>query len=290
MVFTLCLVLLLPYASYGEEVVDRDWIIQKEYFGLGGLRLEDNMNRAELATSVVRLIGLEAKAKAYKGKSSFKDVDGFQGGWASSYVDISREEGIINGVSDKLFSPGGNVKYIELLTVFMRVLGYRDGIDFISYPQDHYKKALEIGLGNMYVDMNKEVNRQMVLDTMVKTLNMVPNKKDRPLYEILTSTSKDYKEKEKDKDKDIEISIGDIKFNTSIAGLFKGQLKGQNDFTGYKILLLSKSGAIYGSHMVNKAGDFSISGFDIGVLAKYGGYKYELYNGDGKLILQDDLK
>ena len=284
----LSIALLLPSFVYGEGMADREWIVDKKYFGVGGLNLDKKMNRAELATMTIRLIGLEDAANEYKGKSSFRDVDNFQGGWATPFVHLAKEKGLISGKSKDIFNPNGNVTYIELLTIFMRVLGYEDGIDFINYPDDYYKKALEIGLAHMYISPNEEVLRETVLSTMVKALNINLKGQDYTLFATINSvTDKEVSSKEDPKE---IITITNIKFNTIISGVFSGILKGSKDFTGYKVVLLSQDGAIYGDTVLGKDGIFSIDKFDVGALAKLKGYRYEVYNKEGDLILKGKLQ
>lgn len=279
----LSLALLLPSFVYGEGAADVDWVVHKGYFGVGGLDLDKKINRAGLATITVRLMSLEDDALSYKGKPLFKDVEKFQGGWAAPYTYIVKENGIMSGNSKDTFNPGGNVKYIEVLTVFMRILGYEDGVDFVKYPDDYYKKALEIGLGDMYISSNEEVLRETVLDTMVKALNLNIKNKDYTLYNSLSS-------KPKEEAPATKVTMTNVKFNTTIAGIFSGELKGSKDFTGYRVVLLSRDGGIHSNKILDKSGKFTIDGFDVSAFSKLKGYRYEVYNGQGVLILEAQLQ
>ncbi len=276
----ICMTLLVSSIVYGDELVDEDWLIKNKYFGDGGLRLEDKLNRAELATIVVRLLKLEAKPKQ---KSSFKDIENFGGGWALPYISLAQENQLVAGISQDKFHPSGKVTYDQLVTVFMRALGYRDGIDFSSYPDDYRNMALEIGLADMYIDGDREITRGIVLDTMVKTLNTKMKSSEDTLYNSLHAKAKSEK-----LEKDVELK--DLVFNTLVSGVFKGELTGRNNFTGYKIVLLAKNGTIYEQISLGKSGNFVIDGFDIGLLAKLAGYKYEIYDKQGQLIVEDNLK
>lgn len=291
--FILIIVLLLPPIAYGEGVATTNWVVAKGYFGVGGLNLDNKINRASFATVTVRLMGLESEALNYKGKPAFTDIEDFQGGWATSYISIARERGLMSGKSLDKFDPGGNITYLETLVVFMRILGYEDGIDFVSYPDDYYKKALEIGLGDIYIPINEEVYRKTVLDTMVKALNTPVKGKEYTLFQLLNSNVDEDKPMEDDTpiktEAPIKITMENIYFNTIITGAFRGELKGTTDFTGYKVMLLGNNGAIYGSADLGKSGIFSISNFNIGIVAKINGYRYEVYNDEGKLVLQGDL-
>ncbi|MDR7857560.1 S-layer homology domain-containing protein [Tissierella sp.] len=260
----------------------KDWIVEKGYFGVGGLNLDKKIKRSELATLAIRMVGLEAKAKEYTGKSSFKDVND----WSTPYVEMAKKQGLISGKSKDLFHPNGNLTYVELLAVFMRALGYKDGIDFVKYPDDYYKKALEIGLADMYISQDEEVLREIVLSTMVKALNTNIKGQDYTLYKSLNNTELEEVIEEATK----YISMTNVKFNTTISGVFSGILKGSDDFTGYKVVLLSENGTFYGDSILGKSGSFSIDKFDISVVAKLSGYRYEVYNNKGNLILKSKLQ
>lgn len=283
LMFILIMTLLLPSFVYGEGVANRDWIIDKGYFGVGGLNLDKKINRAGFATVTIRLMALEDEALNYKGKPGFTDIENFQDGWAKGYISLAKERGLMSGRSKDIFNPEGYVTYIEMLTVLMRVLGYEDGVDFIKYPDDYLKKALEIGLGDMYTPKDEEVLREVVLDTMIKALNTPMKDRDYTLFQRLDAMPKK-------ETPIVQVKMENLKFNSVVAGTFSGELKGDSDFKGYKVVLLGKNGAIYGDKVLSTDGKFSLSGFDIGVVAKTLGYRYEVYNKDGKLVLQGDLK
>lgn len=283
MIIILSITLLLPHFAYGEVSKDIGLVVNRGYFGAGGLNLNQKMNRAELATVTIRLMDLVPEAESYKGKAYFKDTTRFQAGWSMPYAALAYEQGIMSGKTKDSFNPSGNVSYVEMLTVLMRILEYKDGIDFVKYPDDYYRKALEIGLADFTIPHNKEVLRETIALTMVKALNMNIKGKDYTLLESLDSVTKK-------ETPTADITISDIIFNTTISGLFSGQLKGINSFTGYRIVLLSKNGTVYGEEILDRTGKFNIAKFDIGILAKLQGYKYELYDNKGSLILEDIVK
>lgn len=284
LVFILILSILLPSFAIAEEVPKEiETVVKRGYFGQGGLNLDKQMNRAEFATVSVRLMGLEDEAISYKGKTPFKDVQSFQGGWAVGYTAIAHREGIMEGVNKNYFKPKGTLSYVEMLTVFMRILGYEDGIDFEKYPEDYYKKALEIGLGDLYIDSNQKVSRKTVALTMEKALDL------KMKYDDMTLLEKLDKKEGKPKEESKKIKVKDITFNTSIFGTFSGKLEGRDDFRGYKVELLSKNNKVYSSTKVDKDGTFKIWSFDIGVVAKLGGYKYRVYDEKGYMTLEENL-
>lgn len=290
-IFLVCLLLLsllLPSFAFGETVPKEiKRVVNRGYLGKGGLSLDKDINRAEFATVAVRLMGLEKEAKTYSGKRPFKDVSKFQGGWAVGYTALAHREGIMKGVSDTSFNPSGKVTYVEMMTVFMRILGYEDGIDFIDYPDDHYEKGLELGLGQVHKKAEDKMTRGDVALTLEKLLDMKMKKENVTLINKLDKVP-EVVENVGDKEEG-KIKMVDISFNTTITGQFKGKLKGKADFSGYKVELSSLGGKIYDSTFASKDGKFKIFEFDIGYLAKLEGYKYRVYDDNGNVVLDGQL-
>lgn len=239
--------------------------------------LSENITRAELATIGVRLYDLEYLVSFEDKHSDFKDVKG----WATPYINVANYMGIMKGVGDSQFKPNEPVSYVELLTVLMRYLDYEDGVNFQKYPEDYYSKALEIGLANLYIPHNQKITRRITYDTLDK-LQDIPHKSEKPAETKV-------KEKPNESNYHSKIDIKDIYFNTSIIGSFSGELVGLNDFTKYTVELLSDSGKLYKKETLGKSGKFSISGFDVDIIAKSRGYKYEVYDDRGKLVLKGNL-
>lgn len=286
----LCVVILLPsfVGAKSPTYEDIKRVRDRGYLGKGGLDLDRKINRAELATVAIRLLGLEKEAENFKGQIPFKDVNGFQKGWATPYIALAHREGIIQGVGPTTFNPSGQVSYVEMLTIFMRILGYEDGMDFVNYPKDHYTKAMEIGLASVYMDTNAKVTRGDVALTLEKLLDLPMKGEEITLLQKLDKISKPTKKEEK-------IQIRDLHFNTSIAGVFKGRLIGREDFRDYKVELISREDSrggfkIYDKVSANEDGVFKIQNFDIGLTAKIRGYGYRIYDGYGNLVLEGILR
>lgn len=256
--------------------------------GQGSLDLDQNMNRGQLATIAVRLLGLEEEAKNFKGSIPFKDVEKFQGGWATPYVAIAYRENIIQGINPTTFDPQAQVSYIEILTIFMRILGYQDGIDFVDYPEDYYIKAVELGLGNLYSDIDQKVTRGDVALTIEQLLDLPLKDEDITLLEKLDKKPTPVKRKKEN------IRMTNKKFNTTITGMFTGRLKGREDFSKYKVQLVSKENRqgkyeIYDEVTPEKDGVFKIWNFDISWTARYRGYRYKVYDDENELVLEGKL-
>lgn len=285
LLLALCLIIILPITLESAALVPQR-IIDNGYMGKGNRDWDSYLNRAELATISIRLLDLENETKNYKGPIPFKDVENFQNGWATPYIALAHRENLVRGINPTTFNPKGEVSYIEMLTVFMRILGYQDGIDFVDYPEDYYTKAISIDLAQVYIDTNEKVTRKDVAFAIEKLLDLPMKNENILLIEKLNEKPKTIIKE--------NIKMTNITFNTAITGLFAGQLIGREDFTHYKVELLSKEDKYkkfekYGETTVEKDGSFKILGFDTGFVAKNRGYRYKVYNGDGDLVLEGNL-
>ena len=237
--------------------------------------LDDKLTRKELAAIGVRMHQLEDFTELYWNNNYFTDVKG----WATPYINSAYDFDIMKGTSKDKFKPDDNVSYVELLTVMMRAMGYKDGIDFVKYPEDYYNKALEIGLANMYIPHNQTITRGIAYDTLSEEFDM------RGTTKNAQSPAKEPEQKSTTS----SISIKDQYFNTSIAGVFTGELVGLTDFSGYKVELLSSKNRVYDKITLKKSGKFSITGFEVDLLARLDGYRYRVYDDKGNLVLEGDL-
>lgn len=267
----LALLLLLPNLTFANGVI-------------GPENPNKNISRAEMATVAVRLLGLENLKDDYNKKGNFKDVKG----WALPFVNIASENGVMMGSKKDTFNPNGQLTYVEVLTVLMRILGYEDGIDFKNYPDDYYNKALEIGLGDLYIKDKQIITRKIASDTIDKALELNMKNSNEKLSNNISNSPVVNSPKEDNSPK--KITIGNVEFNSSIVGLFSGELKGSNDFTNYKVEILSKGGQVYKTTTLDKSGTFKITGFDVKTMSKLSGYMYKVYDAKGNIILSSDLK
>ena len=262
-------------------------VVEKGYFGVGGLNLERYANRAEFATIAVRFKGIsEEKVKATKATGPYKDTASFQGGWALNHIGMAYEEGLMFGTSADTFNPGGNVTYIQLLAVMLRLLGYEDGSDFHQYPKDYYDKAKALGLADPKIDIHTKVTRELVGITMEKTLDLQLKHQNQTLGERLGIQSPQAVVESG------PIQLKSHSITTTILGDFSGKLSGRQSFEGYQIGIYPKSdknAKAYKAGKVEKNGDFTLSGFPIGLVEKLLGYRYKVYSKDNQLILQGDL-
>jgi len=88
-----------------------------------------------------------------KGKTPFPDVQGTF--WASGYITVIKDEGLMGGYPDNTFRSQSNITYAEVVTILVRLLGYEDGITE-AWPTGHMTKAKELGITK---DLTYENNR-----------------------------------------------------------------------------------------------------------------------------------
>lgn len=106
----------------------------------------NTITRAEFAAAVVKTKGLKAAAEAAKGlPTDFTDVPATS--WASGYIGVASNQGLVNGVGWGQFDPESPVKYEEAITMVMRALGYEEAAQARGgYPYGYLIVANETGL------------------------------------------------------------------------------------------------------------------------------------------------
>lgn len=106
-----------------------------------GFELDRTPKRTEALVLLVRLLGKDSEAQAFKEAHPFTDVPA----WADRYVAWSYKEGLTKGVSDTSFGGGDDAGALMFVTFILRALGYDDGAGDFSY-QSALEKAVDIGL------------------------------------------------------------------------------------------------------------------------------------------------
>lgn len=109
----------------------------------GTFKPDGDITRAEFAAAVVRALGLGDNAELVKKNTKFKDVQATH--WASGYINIASDQGIIKGYEDGTFKPDNKVTYNEAITMLVRMLGYEPAV-VGEFPAGYVAKAREIGV------------------------------------------------------------------------------------------------------------------------------------------------
>ncbi len=143
----------------------------------GTLKLDNTITRAEFTTVAVRLICKDNLMDKYKIDTKFNDVSSKH--WASPYINIAVEEGLVNGYPDDTFKPENNITYGEVLTLLVRILGYKDSVsDKDEWPVNYVKKAIELEINqNLVIPVNSNATRGDVAVFVNNSLLVELNKK-----------------------------------------------------------------------------------------------------------------
>ena len=112
----------------------------------GTFKPEDTISRAEFATIVTYLIGLQDAAELSKNvDSKFPDVKTNE--WYTGFINIASNEGIIKGYPDGTFRPDADVTYAEAITMLVQALGMGAVTDANgTWPSNYLAKASQIGI------------------------------------------------------------------------------------------------------------------------------------------------
>jgi hypothetical protein len=129
-----------------EKAVDRLMTVDVfKGYDTGLFGVNDYFTRAQLATIAVRLLGLEKAAELSAGPTMFSDVSANH--WASGYINVAVNQGIIKGYGDGRFGPDDPVTYAQAITILVRTLGYGPVTEGIgTWPTNYIAKGAEIGV------------------------------------------------------------------------------------------------------------------------------------------------
>lgn len=121
----------VAFASYNDVAADAEYAGAVELLSaleiikgddLGNFNPDNTITRAEMAAIVCRAKGLESAANGAKGFTAFNDVAADH--WASGYVNLASQNGIINGYGDGNFGPEDTVTYEQAVKMLVCALGF----------------------------------------------------------------------------------------------------------------------------------------------------------------------
>ena len=121
----------VAFAAYPDVAADADYATAVEVLSAleilqgddkGNFNPDANITRAEFAAVVCRALGLEDSANGAKGVTSFDDVAADH--WATGYINLASQMGIINGYGDGNFGPEDNVTYEQAVKMLVAALGF----------------------------------------------------------------------------------------------------------------------------------------------------------------------
>ena len=124
--------------QFGEKIKVKLAVRKNKANDDGKANPDSNVTRAEACAMVMRLMGVDAIGKP---DSGFEDVPGDS--WYANTVARAKDYGIIEGDSDKLFSPDRNVSREEMVVMTARAL---QAVGFVELDEnatrdDYYCKS-----------------------------------------------------------------------------------------------------------------------------------------------------
>lgn len=120
-----------------------------------------NISRAETAAMICRLMELDNIAPT--DNTGFPDVD--SSCFASGYIKILKERGIIMGNENGLYNPNDSISYNEFIKIVVEIIEENDTKRLgFSYPEDYINRAKELkildGISNDDLsDLNQKISR-----------------------------------------------------------------------------------------------------------------------------------
>ena len=143
---------------------------------------ERNVTRAEMATVIVRALGLESEAKNSMNATKFDDIDG--GHWASGYVNVAVNKGIIKGDGNGKFRPSDPVRHEEAIKMVVCAEGFGEGIT--SSGADWAKPYIDIasakGISNGLLSSKGELASRG--DVAVMVYNGLKCDLEKPIFSV----------------------------------------------------------------------------------------------------------
>ena len=121
----------VAFAAYPDVAEDADYATAVEVLSAleilkgddkGNFNPDADITRAEFAAVVCRALGLEDSANGAKGSTAFADVAADH--WATGYINLANQMGIINGYGDGNFGPEDKVTYEQAVKMLVCSLGF----------------------------------------------------------------------------------------------------------------------------------------------------------------------
>ncbi len=135
----------------------------------GNFRPNDTVSRAEMATIVVRISGMESSVIA--GETEFDDVP--ESHWASGYIKLASSMGIINGDGDGKFRPDDKVTYNEAVKMLVCVLGYGvKAVEVGPWPTGYLVTADDLKINDEVLVQTGQASRETVAKLVANSLDV----------------------------------------------------------------------------------------------------------------------
>lgn len=235
--------------------------------GVMDFRPNDTITRAEVAAIVGRVQNLNNLAQT---GTQFTDVTSSH--WASGYVAQAAGKGIINGNGDGTFAPEANVKFQDVVKMFVRTIGYEPYVNANGgYPAGDLAAANRCGVLDGVINSGNEAEA-----TRGQVAQIAYNALDTPLMDRYSYG--------KDEEFVIYNGKGDYEFQ-SLLTQYLGVKKFEGVVTSNRISTLTGTNSINTDNKEEIEFDFEgVNGSDVDKNSDY--YLYEVK--DAKTIYAGD--
>lgn len=110
----------------------------------GTFKPEADISRAEFAKIAVYTAGLQEIASSMTAvESTFTDLDSSE--WYNGWINTAASRGFVKGYTDGTFRPEEKVTQSEVITIFLRILGYNDELKG-NWPADYIAMASSLDI------------------------------------------------------------------------------------------------------------------------------------------------
>ncbi len=161
---------------YGEAMTSMAALGLLKGYEDGSFKPEKTITRAEFAAVMTRAIGMESMIKTASSREIFTDmVRDDVDHWATGYVKIAYDRGIILGMGDGTFAPDSPVTYEQAVKMIVCALGREvAAIDAGGWPGGYIAVANNIGLTDnaIYSPTNGPASRGIVAQLVFNALDM----------------------------------------------------------------------------------------------------------------------
>ncbi|MDD2217927.1 MAG: S-layer homology domain-containing protein [Eubacteriales bacterium] len=104
---------------------------------------ERSISRAEMAKILLIITNNTGNMALYEKNNTFSDLGGHS--WAKGYINTAAALGIINGVGNGKFNPGGEVTYAEAMAMIVRLLDQVKDSDLPGTWPNNYINYVKTG-------------------------------------------------------------------------------------------------------------------------------------------------
>ncbi len=172
--------------KYGEAMTSMAALGLLKGYEDGSFKPENTITRAEFAAVMTRAIGMESMINTTTSREIFTDmIKNGSDHWATGYVRIAYDRGIILGMGDGTFAPDSPVTYEQAVKMIVCALGREAAaIDAGGWPGGYIAVANNIGLTDnaIHSPTNGPASRGIVAQ-------LVYNALDIPLWEAAVGGS-----------------------------------------------------------------------------------------------------